>query len=315
MNEQKALWVEKYRPKTVEDYVFMDDRQRQQVVKWIETRNPPMCLFSGPAGTGKTTLAKLIVHQLGIDKYDILEINASRENSVDDMRTRITGFAQTMPFGDLKIIILDEADHLSPNAQAALRGIMEEYHATVRFFLTANYPNRIIPAIHSRCQGFHIDKLDLTEFTARVATVLVNENVEFELETLDTYVKATYPDMRKCLNSCQMNTIDNRLVLPNENVEGSTSDYRIEAVELFKKGKIREARKLLCAQVRPEEMEDLIRWAFDNLDLWAKTEEGKDQAILIIRNAAVNASFVADHEINVSAMITELAGIAKEEND
>jgi DNA polymerase III delta prime subunit len=146
-------------------------------------------LFSGAAGIGKTTLAKILFNELDVNDLDVLEINASRTNSVDDVRDKIINFVQMIPFGDFKVVLLDEADYLSPNAQAALRGVMEEYHTTARFILTCNYPNRIIPALHSRCQGFHIERVDITEFTARVATILVEENIEFDLDTLDNYVK------------------------------------------------------------------------------------------------------------------------------
>ena len=178
----KELWVEKYRPKTIDGYVFRDDAQKQQVKNWIKEKTIPHLLFSGNAGIGKTTLAKLLFNELEINEYDILEINASRTNSVDDVRDRIVNFVQMIPFGDFKVVLLDEADYLSPNAQAALRGVMEEYHTTSRFILTCNYPNRIIPAIHSRCQGFHIAKIDQTEFTARVAEILITEEVKPDLD-------------------------------------------------------------------------------------------------------------------------------------
>jgi replication factor C small subunit len=237
-----------------------------------------------------------------------LEINASRENNVDNVRNNITSFVSTMPFGQFKIVLLDEADFLSPNAQAALRGVMEEYSQTARFILTCNYPHKIIPALHSRCQGFHIEKVDHTEFTARAATVLVTEGIEFDLDVLDSYVKATYPDLRKCLNLLQMNSVDNKLKSPSESNAG-TADYKLAMVDLFKAGKIREARTLLCSQARPEEMEEIFRWMYDNLELFAKTEEQKDEAIVAIRKGAANASLVADQEINLSATFTELIQI------
>jgi DNA polymerase III delta prime subunit len=187
---------------------------------------------------------------------------------------------------------------------------METYSDTARFIMTCNYPHKIIPALHSRCQGFHIEKVDHTEFTARAATVLVTEGVEFDLDTLDSYVKATYPDLRKCLNLLQMNSTDNVLKAPNETGTG-TSDYKLAMIDLFKHGKIREARKLLCEQARPEEMEEIISWAYNNLSLWSKTDEGQDEAILIIRKAAVNAPLVADHEINLSAMMIELSQVTQ----
>lgn len=304
----KQLWVEQYRPSDVDGYVFRDEAQRTQVKQWIKEGSIPHLLFSGAAGIGKTTLAKILINQLGIDEYDILEINASRENNVDTVRDRITNFVSTMPFGKFKIVLLDEADYLSPNAQAALRGVMEAYSETARFILTCNYPHKIIPALHSRCQGFHIEKVDHTEFTARAATVLVTEGVEFDLDTLDTYVKSTYPDLRKCLNLLQMNSVDNKLKAPSESGQG-TADYKLAMVDLFKHGKIREARKLLCEQARPEEMEEIFRWLYDNLQMFSTTEEGQDEAILVIRKAVVNAPLVADQEINLAACLVELSQI------
>lgn len=304
----KKLWTEAYRPKTVADYVFRDNEQRIQVESWIKSGAIPHLLFSGAPGVGKTTLAKLLINELNIDGYDILEINASRENSVDTIRDKITGFVQTMPFGTFKVVLLDEADYITPNGQAALRGVMETYHASARFILTCNYPNKIIPALHSRCQGFHIEKVDVTEFTARIATVLVSEGVEFDLDTLDTYVKSTYPDLRKCLNICQMNSITGKLTSPHGD-EGSSADWKPAVVDLFKQGKIREGRVLMCKSIRPEEIEEVFRWMYDNLDLWSTDVEKQDQAIIIIRQGLVNHSFVADPEINLSATLCELAGL------
>lgn len=301
----KELWTEKYRPNDIDGYVFRDEAQKQQVATWIREKTIPHLLFSGAPGVGKTTLAKILIHQLGIDEYDVLEINASRENSVDTIRDKISGFVQTMPFGDFKVVLLDEADYISPNGQAALRGVMETYHASARFILTCNYPNRVIPALHSRCQGFHIERIDQTEFTARMATVMVEEGVEFELDVLDTYVKATYPDLRKCLNICQMNSTSGTLDAPHGD-EGGSEDYKLEVVTMFKAGKIKEARQLLCKNARPEEMEDMFRWMYDNLDLWGQTDEQRDAAIIVIRNGLVNHAMVADPEINLSATLCEL---------
>jgi replication factor C small subunit len=306
----KQLWAEKYRPRTIEEYVFRDEAQREQVKSWIDSGAIPHLLFSGAPGVGKTTLARILIHQLDINEYDVLEINASRENSVDTIRDKITGFVQTMPFGEFKVVLLDEADYISPNGQAALRGVMETYHASARFILTCNYPNRVIPALHSRCQGFHIERVDVTEFTARMATILVAENVVFDLDTLDTYVKATYPDLRKCQNMCQMNSSLGTLRAPNGD-EGGTREWKLDVVNLFKAGKILEARKLMCSSVRPEEMEEVFRWMYDNLGLWSADQEKQDQAIVIIRNGIANVPLVTDQEINLSATLIELSGLSR----
>ena len=303
----KELWVEKYRPKTLDGYVFRDDHQKQQVERWVKEGTIPHLLFSGNAGIGKTTLAKILFNELDINDLDILEINASRTNSVEDVRDKIVNFVQMIPFGPFKIVLLDEADYLSPNAQAALRGVMEEYHTTARFILTCNYPNRIIPALHSRCQGFHIERVDITEFTARVATILVDESVEFDLDTLDTFVRATYPDLRKCINMVQMNSMDGKLHSPEKGDAGE-ADYKIEMVELFKAGKISEARKLVCGQARPEEMEEIYRWLYDNIAVFGD-EEKQNKAILIIKQGLVDHTLVIDPEINLAATLIRLANL------
>ena len=302
----KELWVEKYRPKKIDQYVFRDDHQRRQVQSWVKEGSIPHLLFSGAAGIGKTTLAKVLCNELGIEEYDILEINASRENNVDTVREKIINFVQMMPFGPFKVVLLDEADYLTPNAQAILRGVMETYSNTSRFILTCNYPNRIIPAIHSRCQGFHVEKTDQTEFTARVATILVEEGVEFDLDTLDTYVKVCYPDLRKCINMVQQHVVDNKLMGPDSGDSG-VADWKIDMVELFKAGKIQQARKLVCASARPEEMEEIYRWLYDNIDLFGKDEETKDQAIIIIKQGLLDHALCADGEINMAATLIKLA--------
>ena len=301
----KELWVEKYRPKTVEGYVFRDDHQRKQINTWIKDKSIPHLLLSGAAGIGKTTLAKVLINEIGIEEFDVLEINASRTNSVDDVRDKITNFVQMIPFGPFKVVLLDEADYLSPNAQAALRGVMEEYSQTSRFILTCNYPNRIIPALHSRCQGFHVERTDQTEFTARVATILVEENIDFDLDTLDMYVKVAYPDLRKCIQLVQQNSTEGSLESPNKGDAGE-ADWKFDMVTLFQAGKITEARKMLCSKLRAEEMEEVYRWLYDNLEIFGE-EAKQDKAILIIKDGLVDHTLVIDAEINLAAVLVKLA--------
>lgn len=302
------LWVEKYRPTSINDYVFQNQNQHNQFTSWIQERSIPHLLLTGPAGTGKTTAAKVLINELELHPYDVLEINASNDAKVEFMRDRIVSFASTRPFGHLKVILLDEADHLSKTSQAVLRGVMEQFHETCRFILTGNYPHLIIPALHSRCHSIHIDQLDLTEYTARAATVLMQEGIEVDLEILDLYVRSAYPDLRKCLNSLQMNSGTGVLVKPVDNTS-SSAEYLVTAVDLIKRRNLKEARKVICNNVRADEIEGLYRWMYDNLDLWSASDEGQDQAILIIRRAIVNASMVADQEINLSACLVELSGI------
>jgi DNA polymerase III delta prime subunit len=304
----KELWVEKYRPDTLDGYVFKDDHQRAQIESWIAEGSIPHLLFSGNAGVGKTTLAKILIKMLGVQDTDVLSVNASKEGrKIDWLRDKLDGFCQTMPFGDFKVVILDEADYLNhQSVQPAMRNLMEQYSQSVRFILTCNYPNKIIPALHSRCQRLHIEKTDMTEFIKRVETILQKENIEFDLETLATYVSATYPDLRKCINNVQMNSLDGKLHSP-ESTDSST-DYRVEMIDLFKKGKISEARKLVCGQARPEEMEEIYRWLYENVSIFGD-EPQQEKAILIIKQGLVDHTLVSDPEINLAATLIRLSHV------
>jgi DNA polymerase III delta prime subunit len=277
------------------------------VHQWISDQSIPHLLLSGDPGTGKTTLAKVLIHELGVETYDVLEINASRENGIDNMRERINGFVQTMPFGRFKVVLLDEADYLTQPAQAALRNDMEAYHETVRYVLTCNYQHKIIPALKSRCQEFHIAKPDITDYTARAATVLINENIDFDLDDLDTYVRGCYPDLRKCLNQLQQNSMGGKLAKPQSTGSGE-DELLVAATELLKNGKILEGRQQLMQYISlyPTRIEDCYRWMYDNLELWGNSQERKDAAIIIIRNGLANLPLVGIPEISLAATLVEL---------
>lgn len=308
----RDLWSEKYRPDTINGYVFKDAQHKRQVQQWVTEGGIPHLLLAGLQGTGKTTLAKIILKELEVDDNDILEINASIDNGVEFIRDTITSFASMMPFGEYRYILLDEADYLSHNAQAALRGVMQVYNQSARFILTCNLVSKIIPPVQSRCEKYIFEKLDRTEFTARIAEILISESVELDLDTLDTYVSATYPDMRSCINICQRNTHESKLCPPDMDADSDTvNDYRLEMVAHFKQGNIREARRIICSQVQQDEYEDVYRFFYQNLQFWGTTDDQQNAAIIAIKDGLVNHTLIADPEINLCATLVKLEQIAE----
>jgi replication factor C small subunit len=303
----KELWVEKYRPNKVSEYVWRDDNQRRQVESWIKEKTIPHLLLSGSPGIGKTTMAKLLMTEIGIEDADVLEVNASRETGIEFIRYKILPFISAIAWGPFKVVILDEADRLSPQAQDSLKGIIEEYSKYARFILTCNTPSRVMPALHSRCQQFHFEKIDRTEYTARAATILVEESIEFDLDTLDNYVKTAYPDLRKCINLLQQHSQDGKLHTPTESDSG-VKEWKFDMVALFKAGKIGEARKMLCSKLSADEMVEVYRWLYDNLDVFGGDAQ-QEKAIMILKQGLVDHPVCIDAEINLSATLIKLARI------
>lgn len=304
------LWVEKFRPRTIDDYVWCDGNQKEQIKEWISKRAIPHLLLSGAAGTGKTSLAKVLFNELEVEPADILYVNASEETGVENMRTKIADFVKTMSFsGEYRYVLLDEADYLSPNAQAILRNMMETYANVARFVLTCNYPHKIIEALHSRSQGFNIKTLNKDDYKYRILQILATEEVIADEETIDVYISAYYPDLRKTINAIQQNSSSGTLLRPSSK-ESSNNDVYLALIDCFKSRSLTEARKLLVGTLQPEEIENLYVFLYQNLEIFGD-DSNQEDAILIIKQALVDHTIVADPEINLSATLVRLGRLGQ----
>lgn len=301
------LWCEKFRPKTLDEYVFHDSHQRAAFTKMVNEKTIPHLLLSGIQGSGKTTIAQILTRNMDIDDTDILVINASDERGIDTFRDTVKNFASSMSMGAFKIVHLEEADMLTPPAQAALKRFMEEVHETVRFILTCNHENKIIPPIKSRCQHFHFkagDKNDIAEYLIRILSA---EHIKFDLDLLDKYVAQGYPDIRKIVNNLQQNSIDGVLVEPV--TTGAVGDYKFQLLDLLAADRWADARTLLCNSVPNNEWEDVYKFLYDNISRVPQFEKDKskwEEAILIIAEHLYKNSFVSDQEINMAACMIRI---------
>ena len=307
MNEIKhSLWVEKYRPTTMDTYIG-NEHLKSKVSLYLESGDLPHLLLYGRAGTGKTTLAKLLVNNI---ECDYLYINASDENSVEVVRDKVKNFASTLGFQEMKVIILDECDYITPNAQAALRNLMETFSKNCRFILTCNYVERIIDPIQSRCQSFQIIPPDRKQVAQHMSNILDNENIKYELDNIVTIVNSGYPDIRRVINGAQRQVVNNELVIDKSSI--IQNDYKNQVLEILKtqdkKNSFKNIRQLL-ADSKVTDFSDLFRLMFDTVDDWGKGHIA--ECILILSKYQQSDAIVVDKEINVMAMFTEIIGVIK----
>ena len=303
---EHTLWVEKSRPDLLESYIG-NEHLKSKIKLYLESGDLPHLLLYGKAGTGKTTLAKLLVNNI---ECDHLYINASDENSVDTVRNKVRGFASTMGFKDYKIIILDECDYITPNAQAALRNLMETFSKHCRFILTCNFVERIIDPIQSRCQSFQVIPPSKKEVAVHMTNILKEEGIASKVDDIAGLVNAGYPDIRRVINSCQRQCVDGMLVVDKQSLV--ESDYKMKLMEIIKKENKKDAfksvRKLL-ADSQVTDFAELYKLMYDEVDSYGTGHIA--ECILIIAKYQLSDSQVVDKEINAMAMIIELLGVIK----
>ena len=299
MDRDHTLLVEKYRSKTLDNYVG-NEHIKKTIKQYLGQNDIQNLIFYGPAGTGKTTLAKLIVNNLDCDH---IYINASDERGIETIRDKVSGFASSASFKPLKVVILDEADFLTIQAQASLRNVIETFSRTTRFILTCNYVERIIDPLQSRCQTLKIIPPTKVDVAKHIAWVMDQENTSFEREDIKTIVNQYYPDLRKCLNTIQLSTQDNKLVI-DKSVLVSSNYMTLILKELStpkpKWGAIRQ----IIANANVSDFEELYRYLYDNAHVYAPQKEG--MVAIYVNEYSYQANFRIDKEINCMALIAKL---------
>ena len=298
-----SLWVEKYRPTDLSTYVG-NEHLKEKVKVYLESEDVPHLLLFGKAGTGKTTLAKIVVNNIDCD---YMYINASDENKVDDVRNKIKTFASSVGFKSLKVIILDECDYLTPNAQAALRNLMETFSKHCRFILTCNYVERIIDPIQSRCQSYKVVPPSKKEVAQQMVNILKEENCTFELDDIALIVNAGYPDIRRVINSAQRQIVDGKLKIDTTSV--IQNNYKLQLLEMLSNGsKLNDIRKLI-ADNSISDYSELFRLLYDEVDNYSSGKQA--ECIMNIAEAQYQDVHVVDKEINFMALIIRLIRILK----
>ncbi len=305
MTKKSNAWVEKYRPQKLEDYIFHDKSQQDYFKTRLADGDIPHLLLSGVQGSGKTALSGVIVNELGIDDTDVMRINCSDE-MVDAIREKVKNFAGTYSFSKFKVVQLEEMDYLSLNGQALLRNVMEEYYDNCRFIGTCNYEHKVIPALKSRMTQFHFKAPVKEEVLMKAGEILALEDVEFDLETLEKFVDAAYPDIRKVINLLQSSVKNGKLQAKTE--ESNDGDYRFQVIDLLAAGDLHGVRKCVCENAAKEEYEEIYTFMYRNIDKVPKFKDVNkfEMGIVKIAEYLYKNSLVADQEINFAALCIEL---------
>ena len=301
--EKHSLWVEKYRPTDMSTYVG-NEHLKDKVSLYLESGDVPHLLLYGRAGTGKTTLAKIITSNIDCDN---LYINASDERGIDTIRTKIKGFASSMGFKPLKVVILDEADYLTPDAQASLRNVMETFSKHCRFIMTCNYVERIIDPIQSRCQSYKVVPPSKKEVAQQLCGILDKEQCKYELDDIALIITAGYPDIRRVINSAQRQVVDGMLKIDTSSI--IQNDYKIKLLDLMSNGgKFNDIRQLI-ADNSVSDYSELYRLLYDEVDNYS---QGKvSECILIIADGQHKDVHVVDKEINFMSAIVKIKRIIR----
>jgi replication factor C small subunit len=301
-NQENTLWVEKFRPGTLDGYVG-NEHIIEKVKLYLKSGDVPHLLFYGGAGTGKTTLAKIIANNVDAD---VMYVNASDENNIETVRTKIKNYASTVGFRQWKIVILDEADYMTPNGQAALRNLMETFSKTTRFILTCNYVEKIIDPIQSRCQVFGITPPNKTEVAKRIVSILNELQVQYDTKDIATTINAGYPDIRRVLNSCQRQVVDGKLVIDDASLV--QANYMSELLELLQsdqsKGDTFKNIRQLIANSKVQDFTSLHKFLFDEIDNYAKGHLAS--VILILAESQYQDAFAVDKELHMMSTMIKL---------